>query len=284
MKICWDNLERAKFTKNRSFFICTSSYYESDNPCKTCGEIFLSRSNKEEYCSKSCAIKSRDISEETRKKMNESQKNKIFSEETRKKMSEAAKGRKHTEETKRKMGDGRRKGSNNNLWKGGFCSENVTSYEQHYIFLESFHNIRNDNGILETKCTYCGKWYKPTYNEAKNRIKSISGDGGRNFYCSNECKHGCPIYNQNKYPKGYKVGSSREVQPELRKLVFERDNWSCVKCGIDKNLHCHHIDPVVNNPLESADIDNCITLCKECHKAVHKKDGCNYNELKGKKC
>jgi len=37
---------------------------------------------------------------------------------------------------------------------------------------------------------------------------------------------------------------------------------------------------VVNNPLESADLDNCVTLCKNCHKEVHGKEGCKYNELR----
>jgi len=48
----------------------------------------------------------------------------------------------------------------------------------------------------------------------------------------------------------------------------------------EAQLHCHHIDPVSQNPIESADIDNCITLCKECHKEVHKKDDCKYHELR----
>jgi 5-methylcytosine-specific restriction endonuclease McrA len=56
-------------------------------------------------------------------------------------------------------------------------------------------------------------------------------------------------------------------------MVFERDNYKCVKCGEEKPLHCHHIDPVKGNPIESADIDNCITLCKKCHKkAAQKRD------------
>ena len=72
-------------------------------------------------------------------------------------------------------------------------------------------------------------------------------------------------------------------------MVLERDQWTCHKCHSSKlennnlELHCHHIDPVVNNPVESADADNCITLCKECHKEVHKTiSGCKYSELKCK--
>jgi 5-methylcytosine-specific restriction endonuclease McrA len=62
-------------------------------------------------------------------------------------------------------------------------------------------------------------------------------------------------------------------------LVLERDGYKCVKCGSEEPLHCHHIYPVSTNPLESTDIDNCITLCIDCHKKVHQKDGCQYNQL-----
>ena len=72
-------------------------------------------------------------------------------------------------------------------------------------------------------------------------------------------------------------------------MVFKRDNWTCMNPDCNKSksefpeleLHCHHIDPVINNPIESADIDNCITLCKECHINAHKKTpGCGYAELR----
>lgn len=34
------------------------------------------------------------------------------------------------------------------------------------------------------------------------------------------------------------------------------------------------------NKILANDIDNCITLCKECHKLVHKQHGCRYVDLK----
>jgi hypothetical protein len=33
-------------------------------------------------------------------------------------------------------------------------------------------------------------------------------------------------------------------------------------------------------PLESADIDKCITYCKKCHKEVHKKEDCRTIDMK----
>jgi 5-methylcytosine-specific restriction endonuclease McrA len=73
---------------------------------------------------------------------------------------------------------------------------------------------------------------------------------------------------------------TREIQPELRNMVLERDNNQCVKCGNKENLQCHHILPAATDPIESADMDNCITLCKDCHKEVHQQDGCRYGQLR----
>ena len=137
-----------------------------------------------------------------------------------------------------------------------------------------------DNGVLLVKCKYCNKWFSPTNPEVDHYIHR-----GTSLYCSNGCKKSCPTYGVVKYERGFRQNTSREVQPELRKLVLERDNWTCQKCGANKDdditvtLHCHHIDPVKNNPIESADMDNCITLCKACHKEAHSRKGCRYSDL-----
>lgn len=87
-----------------------------------------------------------------------------------------------------------------------------------------------------------------------------------------------------KYPKGYKTATSREVDPILRKMVLGRDNWTCQKCGAtidDDELHCHHILPVASEPMLQNDMSNCITVCKRCHKKIHTEiAGCGYAELK----
>lgn len=36
------------------------------------------------------------------------------------------------------------------------------------------------------------------------------------------------------------------------------------------------------NPIESADVDNCITLCVDCHQKVHQQDGCGMRREKCK--
>jgi 5-methylcytosine-specific restriction endonuclease McrA len=53
----------------------------------------------------------------------------------------------------------------------------------------------------------------------------------------------------------------------LRKKVFERDNFTCQKCGIQdktaKILEAHHIVPLFVNGED--ELTNLITLCADCH-------------------
>ncbi len=141
--------------------------------------------------------------------------------------------------------------------------------------------------LLEVRCMYCNQWHTPTNVAVQGKIRAIHGhvSGELNFYCSGNCKKACPTYNQAKYPKGFKQDTSREVQAALRKLVLERDGWACVKCkSTEQGLHCHHIQGVELNPVESADMDNCITVCKECHNDIHKTQGCRYSDYRRRKC
>ena len=142
-----------------------------------------------------------------------------------------------------------------------------------------------DLTLLGVHCTYCNKIFTPTRLEVKNRLLAINtiDNGECRFYCSQSCKQACPIYYQSKTPGSFVPTESREMQPQFRKIVLERDDWTCQKCGTkDSELHAHHIDPVINNPVESCDIDNGITLCKTCHETAHQIDGCRLSQLQCK--
>ena len=172
-------------------------------------------------------------------------------------------------------------------------------YASKISFADPVRRSLENSEILETKCTYCGKWFEPNGQSIDLRVDALNGRlsllAENRLYCSNNCKKECPIYRKHVETlikddlrnSGQFIAKdvNREVQPELRQIVLNRDNYTCTKCNIHQDdlevgLHCHHIDGIWLNPIESADIDQCITVCKTCHLLIHTKDGCKHHELK----
>lgn len=78
------------------------------------------------------------------------------------------------------------------------------------------------------------------------------------------------------------TNSPREPIPnDVKDFVLGRDESKCRVCGEDKNLELHHINPASNN------VEDIITLCYICHRAVHhflsliNKEKIKENTLKG---
>jgi hypothetical protein len=61
--------------------------------------------------------------------------------------------------------------------------------------------------------------------------------------------------------------------------VKERDGYTCVDCGSKNNLHAHHIIPISEDASEAFDLDNGITVCKDCHADRHEQRGEHVAEL-----
>lgn len=53
------------------------------------------------------------------------------------------------------------------------------------------------------------------------------------------------------------------------KQVKERDNYTCVSCGSEKDLHSHHISRWADDIYNRGNVDNGVTLCKGCHALEH---------------
>ncbi len=175
-------------------------------------------------------------------------------------------------------------GENNNNWKGGVKKLNIPLYNTYAHKISWCEEVRGDpenQDYLQVKCTEssCRKWFTPTILQVCGRISAVNSIGGGNFYCSEGCKQNCSIYGRIKYPKGFKHNYNREVQPELRELVLKRDNFECQRCGSKEKLQAHHYESIYSNPIMSADLDNCIILCKKCHKLAHKDIGCRPIDL-----
>jgi len=205
------------------------------------------------------------------------------------------KGKIRSLEVRQKMSKskiGLQTGEKSPTWKGGYNLKNIPTYKQYASQLFPMEKVKRneyDNNILDVACAYCGRYYTPKLHSIIDRIRSINsvGFGDHRLYCSDRCKKECPIYKQQYYQKDFKIATSREVQAELRQMRFEIDGHVCQKCGkhqseLDVGLHCHHIEGVRWEPLESADVDKVITLCKNCHLEVHKIEGCGYHDLRCK--
>ena len=271
MKICWDNLEGVYLTKN-GFFRKGSDIYIYRDSCVKCGDPYLTiKSVQSGFCGRSCS----------RSGKNNHNYGKHLAIETKKKISTATKGKNNPMYGM--------VGVLSSNYKGGVTKMGLTTYDTNKNTLGLYEDIRKQDGaeILEVKCAYCGKWYAPTRDSVNSRlfvINSLNKGEGR-LYCSENCKQSCPTYYKGKYPKGFKKATSREVSTYLRKIVFERDGWECQKCGKtikEAQLHCHHIKGYAQNKILANDVDNCITLCKDCHKLVHKQIGCRYVDLQCK--
>lgn len=55
-----------------------------------------------------------------------------------------------------------------------------------------------------------------------------------------------------------------------KKLVKERDNHTCQCCSSKENLCVHHLNNFLDFKKQRTDINNGITLCKDCHILFHK--------------
>ena len=174
------------------------------------------------------------------------------------------------------------------------------TYKKYYEKFKHYYNddeMRQDPEnpkLIQFRCHFngCREWFNPTMGKLDMRYESIMGrtTATNELYCSDECKEKCDVFGRHKYQKSLSPRRlSREAQPELRKLVLERDNYTCQREECHKSkaefsdlvLHCHHIFPLNEDPVCFADIDNCITLCEECHRWVHLNiPGCSYAELR----
>ncbi|MGG1441375.1 phage replisome organizer N-terminal domain-containing protein [Brevibacillus laterosporus] len=65
------------------------------------------------------------------------------------------------------------------------------------------------------------------------------------------------------------IRNSQEYR-EWRREVFERDNFTCQKCGQHGGkLEAHHIKGFAAYPALRFIVSNGVTLCKQCHKDLH---------------
>lgn len=85
-------------------------------------------------------------------------------------------------------------------------------------------------------------------------------------------------------PKLFKIINWEQLQPEAgrrtkeykqwRSDVFSRDNFTCQICGKrGGKLNAHHILRYSRDVIHRTAIENGITLCEQCHRELHHREG-----------
>jgi len=269
MKICWDNIENCKLNTHGNLWDSKKKVRYYIRECITCSEEYITQNKVSNFCTQRC------------KKMTQDAKHRMS-------MSKIGNtvnvGRHLSEEHKRKVGIAH-SGERNYNWRGGVSKNRTPLYDTFFDRLSYCEEIRRDpehTDILQVKCFKCKKWFVPRTNNIFARLSCLNGKlgGESHFYCSSWCKDSCSVYHSVKYPRGYAPNNSRPDQNDWRDLVLRRDNYKCVKCGSSNGLIAHHREGIRWNPIESADIDMGITLCRSCEKEVHSKRDCRMYDMK----
>ena len=177
-------------------------------------------------------------------------------------------------------------------------AEDCAKYDSYAKKIQLYRECRRSEenpDLLEIKCYNhkCENWFAPKNKDIRRYLQSINGKthGVNELYCCEECKKSCPVFNY----KGRQIDFENDrcerknnMQSELHEMVLQLDNYTCQMCGNsleefpDLNLVCHHIKPMATDLMLASDVDNCITLCKECHGKVHALPGCSLVELQKK--
>jgi hypothetical protein len=240
----------------------------------------------------------------SKEKMSKSSIGKKHTKESKLKMSVSRSGSKnhfygkhHSEETKQKLSEshiGLSSGEKNPAYKGGVTVLNVPLYETYAEQLNWCESTRcvlqNGLKILQVKCFYnqCQKWYTPSIAHVVNRIQIIKDNrgGNGNFYCSEECKRKCSIYNVSINQMMSTKDGLQNIGNELRtwrEEVLRRADYKCEYCGTEANI-AHHIRPKKLEPFFALDPDYGLACCEECHYKYAHQGECSTGYLANIKC
>ena len=150
---------------------------------------------------------------------------------------------------------------------------------------------------VQVRCKKCNDWYTPYSWEISNRINAfIKGKDYSYFYCSDNCKHSCPLFGLNsnsfinRLNESYNIPDSGYLniwkkEVFARQLLNEKICYNhCEKCNSESNLHVHHEKPQKTHPHMALDPDNGIILCGSCHSKFGHINECSTGSLANKIC
>jgi len=238
------------------------------------------------------------LTNEHKRKIGLSNKGKVVSEKTRKKLSDIAKGKPSPNkniplsvESKKKIS----KANKNTI-------EKINNKYPIFSKIEKLRYNPDKPGEKEIQ-VHCKNhncknskeqdgWFTPPYQQFFERIRQIEhpeGNGGSYFYCCDECKQECPLYNLkvNSIINQNNLSDDIQYTPSeyniWRNEVLSRSNYKCEYCG-NEATHAHHSRPQKLESFHSLDPDYGIACCEKCHYEKGHKDECSTGNLANKVC
>ena len=119
-----------------------------------------------------------------------------------------------------------------------------------------------------------GGWFTLTKGQFAGRVASLEhplGNDGNYFYCSDECKHSCPLFHMRVDPYRDKELYYTDQEYDIFKQeVLKKDNYICFFCGKNKATIVHHTRPQKLEPFFALDPDYGISVCIDCHHFIHR--------------
>lgn len=128
------------------------------------------------------------------------------------------------------------------------------------------------------KLSEAGKGQKGSFygrNHTKESLKKMS-DSKKGKYTGKNNSN----WNLNLTDEERKANRHSSTNKAWRKKVYKRDNYICKCCGAKGvDVEAHHLENFSDNPTLRTDVDNGITLCKNCHLQFHMFYGFHHTTL-----
>lgn len=122
-----------------------------------------------------------------------------------------------------------------------------------HIWSMGFYCSKSCERIGRVPPTLTCEWCKKEFTQKR---------GHHNKYCSKSCKGEASRVPTREKRSGYQY-------KKWVTSVYQRDNYTCQKCGAVGMIHAHHIKQWKDYPELRYEINNGITLCQDCHSIEH---------------
>ena len=181
-------------------------------------------------------------------------------------------GRHHTKETKEKL----------RFANLGKCISEENKLKLKLANIGNKYAVGNKNNLGKKRSEESKEKNRLSHlgKKASEETKQKMSEIRKGFKFSEESKEKMRLAQLGEKSHSWKGGVSLEESllrndgeyKQWTKAIYKRDKWVCQKCGYKgSNLNAHHLKSFTKYIELRYDLDNGITLCKDCHKQIHKR-------------